>query len=179
MTYIEFIESCRHKTINGVVNRHHIIPKCMGGTDEEDNIIELSAEDHAMAHWLLYLENPSVELLRSYNFAKAQIEYQRNYSPEKHGMYGKRQSDESNRKNSEAHKGENNYWYGKHLPDDMRQKISESNKGKTFSKEHRQKISDNSKGKSRNSGENNPMYGKHWYKDKETGKRVYYEDYIL
>lgn len=33
--------------------RHHILPRCMGGGDEEENLIYLTAEDHFMAHLLL------------------------------------------------------------------------------------------------------------------------------
>lgn len=33
--------------------RHHIIPKCMGGDDSTSNLIELTAEEHFLAHQLL------------------------------------------------------------------------------------------------------------------------------
>lgn len=33
--------------------RHHINPRCMGGGDEDENLIHLTAEDHFMAHVLL------------------------------------------------------------------------------------------------------------------------------
>ena len=33
---------------------HHIVPKHMGGTDDPENLIELSVEDHAEAHRILY-----------------------------------------------------------------------------------------------------------------------------
>lgn len=35
-------------------HKHHIIPKHMGGTDEPDNLIELSIEEHAEAHRKLW-----------------------------------------------------------------------------------------------------------------------------
>lgn len=38
--------------------RHHIIPKCLGGTNEEDNLIDLFAREHFIAHKLLAEENP-------------------------------------------------------------------------------------------------------------------------
>lgn len=38
--------------------RHHIIPICKGGTDAEDNLIDLYPQEHYMAHKLLYLQNP-------------------------------------------------------------------------------------------------------------------------
>lgn len=35
-------------------HKHHIIPKHMGGTDDPSNLIELTIEEHAEAHRLLY-----------------------------------------------------------------------------------------------------------------------------
>lgn len=36
---------------------HHIIPRHMGGTDDPSNLIELTIEEHAEAHRLLYEQN--------------------------------------------------------------------------------------------------------------------------
>mgnify|MGYP001272232680 CR=1 FL=1 len=38
-------------------HKHHKIPKHLGGTDDPDNIVELSVEEHAAAHWKLYKEH--------------------------------------------------------------------------------------------------------------------------
>lgn len=35
-------------------HKHHIIPRHMGGSDEPDNLIELTVEEHALAHKTLY-----------------------------------------------------------------------------------------------------------------------------
>lgn len=34
--------------------KHHIIPRSMGGTDESSNLIHLTAREHFIAHWLLW-----------------------------------------------------------------------------------------------------------------------------
>jgi len=39
-----------------IKHKHHIIPKHIGGTDDPDNIIELTIEEHAEAHRKLYEE---------------------------------------------------------------------------------------------------------------------------
>ena len=43
--------------------RHHIIPRCTGGLDEEDNLIDLTAKEHFIAHMLLAKENITNESL--------------------------------------------------------------------------------------------------------------------
>jgi hypothetical protein len=39
------------------MHKHHIIPKHAGGTDDPSNIVELTIEEHAEAHRLLYEEH--------------------------------------------------------------------------------------------------------------------------
>ena len=57
-------------------------------------------------------------------------------------------SEEARQKMSESTKGENHPMYGKKLSDETKQKISEAHKGKTLSEEHRRKISEVQIGKS-------------------------------
>jgi len=40
---------------------HHIIPKHMGGSDNPQNLIELSVEEHALAHKKLWEEHGKIE----------------------------------------------------------------------------------------------------------------------
>ena len=63
MTYIEFIQSVlntrgRFNCGDEYCERHHIIPKCMDGTNDEENLIDLYAREHFIAHKLLAEENP-------------------------------------------------------------------------------------------------------------------------
>jgi hypothetical protein len=39
--------------------KHHIIPKCWGGSNKKENIIKLTAREHYIAHWLLYRIRPT------------------------------------------------------------------------------------------------------------------------
>lgn len=38
--------------------RHHILPKCLGGSNDEENLIDLELGEHFIAHKLLAEENP-------------------------------------------------------------------------------------------------------------------------
>lgn len=68
MTYNEFIDNIlntrgRFSCDNEYHERHHILPKCMGGTNDNSNLIDLFAREHFIAHKLLALENPENEKL--------------------------------------------------------------------------------------------------------------------
>lgn len=39
---------------NGYFERHHILPKSLGGIDTDSNLVYLTAREHYLAHWLLF-----------------------------------------------------------------------------------------------------------------------------
>ena len=51
--YDTLINRAKNRLLEGYSERHHIIPRCMGGTDEQDNLATLTAEEHYVAHQLL------------------------------------------------------------------------------------------------------------------------------
>lgn len=42
----------------GYTESHHIIPKCLGGTDDHENLVRLTPEEHYLAHQLLVKMHP-------------------------------------------------------------------------------------------------------------------------
>lgn len=62
-TYEEFIAEIlnkrgRYLLTEDYKEKHHIQPRCCGGSDDESNLIDLLAEEHYEAHRLLAIENP-------------------------------------------------------------------------------------------------------------------------
>lgn len=45
--------------VNGYKERHHIIPKCLNGNNNESNLIDLTPYEHFIAHYLLVKEHPN------------------------------------------------------------------------------------------------------------------------
>lgn len=43
----------RVREVDGYVERHHIKPRCLGGSDRSSNIVKLTYREHFLAHWLL------------------------------------------------------------------------------------------------------------------------------
>ena len=51
--YDSLIERGRKRSLDCYKERHHIIPRCVGGTDNKDNLVSLTPEEHYLAHQLL------------------------------------------------------------------------------------------------------------------------------
>lgn len=48
---------------------HHIIPRCMGGNDDPQNLIKLTFREHFLAHYMLYLAYPdNYKLANAFHF---------------------------------------------------------------------------------------------------------------
>jgi len=48
-----YYKICSKKYEGKVLEKHHIIPKCLGGKDNNDNLVNLSPKAHFICHWLL------------------------------------------------------------------------------------------------------------------------------
>lgn len=46
------------KVLEGYFEKHHIIPKCLGGTNKNDNYVLFTPREHVIAHRLLWKANP-------------------------------------------------------------------------------------------------------------------------
>ena len=53
--YDKLIERAKGRALseNEYYEKHHIIPRCMDGKDEDDNLVNLTAREHYIAHLLL------------------------------------------------------------------------------------------------------------------------------
>lgn len=51
--YFSIIEKKKAQPANGYSEKHHILPKSLGGSDDTHNIVRLSAREHFICHWLL------------------------------------------------------------------------------------------------------------------------------
>lgn len=154
ITYKEFIDNIlktrgRFACGNVYHETHHIVPKCIGGTNDEENLIDLLGREHFETHRLLALENPENDKLiyAWWNMSHMNKANQRDYEitaeeyEEAKKQFGRLASKNAKQyvgtknPNFGNHKlsGENNPMYGK------RGKLS-PHYGKQKSEEHKRKI---------------------------------------
>jgi hypothetical protein len=63
--YAKLIDRARRRPLFRNINYefHHIVPRCMGGGEERENLVRLKLEEHCVAHLLLakmHPDNPKV-----------------------------------------------------------------------------------------------------------------------
>lgn len=160
MTYEEFIQNIlntrgRFACGEEYHERHHIKPKCMGGTNDEDNLIDLYAREHYEAHRLLALENPNQSKL---TYAWWLMSNMKNDCEKRHELTAEEYEEARvyySKTRSESIIGDKHPNFGKHLSDEHKQKLSTFHTGKKLSQQTIEKISLGHKGLA--TGSKNPM----------------------
>lgn len=139
--YEQLIHKAKERTVvDGYTEIHHIIPRSEGGSNDDDNLVELTPKEHFVAHKLMYMANPTIMSRVSTMWF----------------MSNNRQI-QSGRIYEQVRLQFRNDVMGNPKSDEHRKKISEANKGKPKSKEHVAKMKANLGDRS---GKNNSNYGK-------------------
>ena len=153
------IERAKHRTLDGYGEWHHVIPRCMGGSDNRVNKVHLTPEEHFVVHQLLVKMYPEVAGLV---YAAKRMTHDR-YGHRNNKMYGWLK-----RKFSEANQGSTHPMFGKHHTEATKELMSESQSGfknpmygrtRTVTIETRNKLSTSIAGKM--AGEKHPMFKRH------------------
>jgi len=137
--YNDIIERGKSRILAGYKETHHIIPKCIGGTNEKSNLVELTCKEHFICHKLLTEIYPTenklryaVRMMATTNnvFGRTYKVGAREYSRIKEAVIV---SEETKLKISIGSMG--------HIVSDAtKSKISKANKGKSKSKLHRKNL---------------------------------------
>lgn len=158
--YYDIVNRAKTRVLDTYTEKHHIIPRSLGGDNRVDNIVSLTAREHFVCHWLLtkmvdnkkhkyqmwnafscmlYRNNPNQErykvtskIFENIKSAGSKIKSKR-FSGTGNPMYGKR--------------GANHPAYGKAWSDERRKNASESHKGFIRTQESKDKQSASTKGR--------------------------------
>lgn len=188
--YFELIESRRNMIRNCFVEVHHIVPKCLGGTNDSVNLVGLTPREHYICHRLLLemVDAPNEKRKMAY----ALIAMGRMNSKKKcHRRVDSKQYERIRLACKKYFEGKNNPFYGKgHFGKDNPMSLPQNYNrflSVVRSTKHRKMMSELFL------GEKNPFYGKH-HSEKtkkilskqkcqpidvlfDTGKRVRFEKY--
>lgn len=58
--YEALVKRAQSRVFDGPTESHHIIPRCMGGSDGKKNRVDLTPEEHFVAHQLLTKMHPNI-----------------------------------------------------------------------------------------------------------------------
>lgn len=153
----------------GYVEKHHVLPRCLGGTDDPSNLVCLTYDEHCLAHLMLLKLHPEhlgLALATMYmvfalpsrkkiarkerTWARLRwvaliSEFSKNRTPE----HRQRLIDSRNLKLGEISAKISAKLKGRPLSDQTKQKLSASHTGKKHSADHIQKIAAGNRGKKR------------------------------
>ena len=129
------------KSLDYYTERHHIIPRCLGGLDIDENFVLLTAREHFICHHLLWRSNrQNMKLFWSF---KALAFWKRSTSKSPEQMMTSKQYEELRKIHSENLKKR---MRGRIVSEETKEKLSIINKGKILSEKTKKKISTANKG---------------------------------
>jgi hypothetical protein len=154
--YNQIIERAKTRQLKGYTEKHHIIPKCLGGNNDKKNLVELTAREHFICHRLLCELYPDNEKLKyclwlmitgrkrwkfadDYNISSKVYENTKLTFSElmktKKTNLGNKHSDETKQKMSQSH-------LGKKRTEETKQKMKTSALGKKKTEQHKKSLSE-------------------------------------
>jgi hypothetical protein len=80
--YQNITDRARSRTLEGYVERHHVIPRSLGGSDDPGNLVSLTAREHFICHWLLtkiYTGEARHKMINAMYIMRAEGPYQKRY----------------------------------------------------------------------------------------------------
>ena len=163
--------------IGSGLDRHHIIPKHAGGTDEESNFTYLTHREHIAAHWLLWKihgrdgDKSAWMLMKRMPYWPAFVDRKHTAESKKkmsEAAMGRKATDETKRKMSESRKGRK---LGP-CSEESKRKISEAKKGRKLSEEHKQKIREGCTNPPAETRRKISEAGRGWKRTEETKRKM-------
>lgn len=80
--YHTITSNAKQRITEGYTETHHIIPQSLGGSNDKNNLVELTAREHFICHWLLVKMTEGDErgkMLYALKGMKAENRYQQRY----------------------------------------------------------------------------------------------------
>jgi hypothetical protein len=174
--YANITDRAKNRVLESYTESHHIVPRSLGGSDEADNLVNLTAREHFVCHWLLVKMTTGQDrykMLNALRMMRAEKSGQQRYSTKITGRVYESIKQEYSMLQRERIIGEKNPMWGKTHTSDAREKIRQKNLGNKLTPEQYARLVANTTGKKKppitdehraklsaaQSGKNNPRYG--------------------
>lgn len=158
--YYHIIERAKTRSVSGYTERHHIIPKSLGGSNIVKNLVRLTAREHFICHWLLTkMVDNKKHKYQMWNAFSCML-YRKNSDQERHRVSGRTFENikifgskiKSERFSGQGNpmygkRGELSPHYGKKQSAEHVAKLTATRVGKTRSIESRMKQSNSTRGR--------------------------------
>ena len=175
--YTNITERAKHRLLNAYTESHHIVPRSLGGGDEPNNLVNLTAREHFVCHWLLVKMTTGKEhhqMLNALRMMRAEKQGQQRYNTKITARVYESIKQEYAELQSKQFTGTGNGMFGKHHTQEAKDKIRQKNLGKKLTPEQIEKLKKATTGKKKppiteehraklsvaKQGENNNMWGK-------------------
>ena len=135
--YYNIIQRAQAREISGYTERHHIIPKSLGGSNDKVNLVDLTAREHFVCHWLLTKMVSGHFRYKMWNAFSAML-YWHNHLQQRETVTPRKYEiikDQISKAKSAKFAGENNPMYGKTHSAESRAKISKTHLGRKHTEE--------------------------------------------
>lgn len=123
--------------------KHHIVPKSLGGSNKRENIVYLSAKDHFVCHKLLVKFTTGIDNQKMWN-ALWRMMNKQSHSQQRNYTFTAEEYEESrfnhSKIQSQRMSKENHPFFGKKHTVETKKKMSERKKGKTYEEIHGQEF---------------------------------------
>jgi hypothetical protein len=143
--YYDIINRAKIRSTSGYIEKHHIVPKSLGGNNNLENLVRLTAREHFICHWLLTkMVSNKKEKYQMWNAFSCML-YRENPNQERHKVTSRVFENIKSvgaRIKSEKFSGENNPMFG-------RKGVLNPHYGKKKSAEHIANLSKAHKGQIR------------------------------
>lgn len=129
--YNQLVSNAKNRKVSEYTELHHIIPKCMGGGNDNNNLVRFTAREHFIAHHLLYKIYKSSQLAHAwFSMLRVGKGQRRVFTSVQYERAKLAHSKELSCKM----KGANNHFFGKKHTQETKKKISDLAKGRVKTK---------------------------------------------
>jgi len=145
--YYKITSNAKQRITEGYTELHHIIPQSLGGSNDKENLVDLTAREHFICHWLLIKMTDGEDrskMIYALQGMKAENRYQQRYHTKITARVYEKYRIEHAQNHSEIMKGRTPLNKGKKMSEEQKQILREKARvnhanGKIYSEESQQK----------------------------------------